>query len=169
MDSRTGRPVGAALMALTGIAAIVDGILFFISNYTDQFLEIGIGPQQVNVSREDIVAFSPSLFRYISHLHVVVSGFEIALGAGLAGLAWYGVRRGQMWAWTTTVVAFFLVLVFALPIHYLYGLASLEHLGLNYLGVLVFIAGAVTAFRTLRAGGEVRRGATEHAREQAGA
>jgi hypothetical protein len=37
---------------------------------------------------------------YISHLHIALSGFITATGLAIAGLSWYGVRRGERWAFT---------------------------------------------------------------------
>ena len=35
---------GAALMTLAGLGFIVYGIIFFVMNFTDSILELGIGP-----------------------------------------------------------------------------------------------------------------------------
>jgi hypothetical protein len=40
---------------------------------------------------------------YISHLHIALSGFITATGLAIAGLSWYGVRRGERWAFTAAV------------------------------------------------------------------
>src|SRR5205814_2262358 len=52
---------GSALMAVAGLAFIGYAVMFFIQNFTDSFLEVGIGQDQVNVGRTDIEQFSPSL------------------------------------------------------------------------------------------------------------
>jgi len=88
-------------------------------------------------------AFSPSLFNYISHLHVAVSGFIAAAGLAVAGLSWFGVRRGEPWAWVTAVLTPVVGLAVALPLHWVYNLATLGHLGLIYLATLVFLVGAI--------------------------
>lgn len=136
-------------MALAGIGFIGYGIIFFVRNFTDSFLELGIGGNEVSVSRDQITAFSPSLFHYISHLQIAISGFIAALGLAVALLAWFAVRRGQLWAWATAVVAPVLALVVALPSHYPNNFDTIGHLGLIYLAVLIFVAGALLALKPL--------------------
>jgi hypothetical protein len=140
---------GSALMAVAGLAFIGYAVMFFIQNFTDSFLEVGIGQDQVNVGRTEIEHFSPSLAHYISHLHIAVAGFIAATGLAVAGLSWYGVRRGEMWAWVTAVAAPVLGLAVALPAHYPYGLATIGHLGLIYLATAVFVVGALLSLRGL--------------------
>jgi hypothetical protein len=137
-------------MALAGLGFIGYGAIFFIMNFTDSFLELGIGPDQVDKGKDAIEAFSPSLFHYVSHLQIALSGFIAAVGLAVAALSWYGVRRGEVWAFVTAVVAPVLALGVALPAHYPWGLATLGHLGLIYLAVAVFVVGAVIAFTALR-------------------
>lgn len=140
---------GAALMAAAGIGFMLYALIFFVRNFSGAFLELGIGPGEVDVSKPEIQAFSESLYLYISHLHVAVSGFIAATGLATAGLAWYGVRRGEVWAWVFAVAVPVLGLAVALPLHYTYGLATMAHLGLIYLATLVFAIGAVMSGRGL--------------------
>jgi hypothetical protein len=140
---------GSALMALAGLGFIGYAIIFFIRNFTGAFLELGIGPGQVDVGRTEIREFSLPLFHYIAHLHIAVSGFIAATGLATAALAWYGVRRGQLWAYVTAIAAPVLGLAVALPAHYPYHLDTLGHLGLIYLATAVFIVGAVLALKPL--------------------
>ena len=142
--------LGSGLMSLAGLAFIGYAAIFFVRNFTGSFLELGIGPGEVDVGRGQIQAFSPDLFRYISHLHIAVSGFIAATGLATAALAWYGVRRGEMWAYVTAVAAPVLGLAAALPAHYPYGLATIGHLGLIYLATAIFVAGAALAYPALR-------------------
>lgn len=141
---------GSGLMVAGGIAFIGYAIWFFIRNFTDDFLELGIGSDQVDVSKEQIEAFSPSLFDYISHLHIAVAGFIAATGLAAALLSWYGVRRGHMWAWASAVAAPVLGLAVALPSHYPYGFDTIGHLGLIYLATAIFVVGALVALKGLR-------------------
>ena len=140
---------GAALMAAAGLAFIGYAVIFFVRNFTGAFLELGIGPGEVNVGRAEIRAFSPDLYEYISHLHIAVAGFIAATGLATAALAWFGVRRGELWAYVTAIAAPVLGLVVALPAHYPYGLATLGHLGLVYLAIVVFVAGALLALKPI--------------------
>ena len=94
---------GAALMAIAAAGFIGYAVLFLVRNFTDSFLELGIGPAEVNVGKDQIQQFSPSLYHYISHLHIAVSGFIAAAGFAVLMLALKGVRAGQVWAWARPV------------------------------------------------------------------
>ena len=137
--------LGSALMTFSAIGFMGYAVIFFLRNYTDSFLELGIGANEVSVGRDQIVAFSPSLFHYISHLHIAVAGFIAATGLAVAALSWIGVRRGQMWAWVTAVAAPVLALAVALPAHYPNNFDTMGHLGLIYLATAVFVVGALVA------------------------
>jgi hypothetical protein len=141
--------IGAALMAVAGLAFIGYAVIFFVRNFTGAFLELGIGPNEVDVDRAEIRAFSPDLYEYISHLHIAVAGFIAATGLAAAALSWFGVRRGQWWAYVTAVAAPVLGLAVALPAHYPYHLDTLGHLGLIYLATAVFVVGAALALNPL--------------------
>lgn len=132
-------------MAAAGIGFIGYAVIFFIRNYTDSFLELGISANEVSVSKDEIIEFSPSLFHYIGHLHIAVSGFIAATGLAVAALAWFGVRRGLMWAWVTAVAAPVVALAVALPAHYPNGFDTITHLGLVYLATAIFVVGALLA------------------------
>lgn len=140
---------GSGLMALASLGFIGYAVIFFVRNFTDSFLELGIGRAQVSVGNAQIEAFSPSLHDYIGHLHIAVSGFIAATGVAVLFLAWFGVRRGQAWAWVGAVAAPVLGLAVALPAHYPYGFATIGHLGLIYLATAIFVAGAVVSGRAI--------------------
>jgi hypothetical protein len=142
--------VGSAIMALAGLGFVGYGLLFLARNFTDSFLELGIGPDQVGVGKTQIEDFSPDLAHYISHLHIAVSGFIAAAGIAVAALAWYGVRRGDLWAWVTAVVVPVFGLAVALPAHYPWGFDTIAHLGLIYLDTVLFVIGAGLAYLGLR-------------------
>lgn len=144
-------PVGAGLMTLAGIGFIGYGIIFFVRNFTDSFLELGIGPNEVDVGKNQIQAFSQSLYHYVSHLQIAVAGFIAATGLAVAALAWFGVRRGELWAWGAAVAAPVLGLAVALPAHYPWDLDTLGHLGLVYLATAIFVTGALIALKPLLA------------------
>ncbi|WP_458782084.1 hypothetical protein [Arthrobacter sp. D3-16] len=148
---------GAALMTVAGLAFVGYAVVFLISNFTGAFLELGIGPDQVDKGKAEVEAFSPQLHHYISHLHIALSGFIAATGLAIAGLSWYGVRRGERWAFATAIVVPTLGLAVALPAHYPWGLATLGHLGPVYLAVLIFAAGVVAAYSGIRRTG-IRKG-----------
>jgi hypothetical protein len=140
---------GSALMLFAAVGFIGYAVIFFVRNFTDSFLELGIGSSEVSVGRDEIVKFSPSLYHYIGHLHIAVSGFIAATGLAVVFLVWFGVRRGHMWAWVGAVLAPVLGLAVALPAHYPNDFDTLGHLGLIYLAVVIFVAGALVALRDL--------------------
>ena len=66
---------GAALMTLAGLAFVAYAAVFLVLNFTGAFLELGIGPDQVDKGMAEVEAFSPQLHHYISHLHIALGGF----------------------------------------------------------------------------------------------
>lgn len=156
--SRTGLAstalrTGTALMTLAAIGFIGYAVIFLVRNFSSSFLELGIGPNEVSVSRDEIVEFSPSLFHYIGHLHIAVSAFIAATGVAVAVLAWFGARRGHLWAFAGAVAAPVLALAVALPAHYPNNFDTIGHLGLIYLATAVFVAGAALTLKGLRDAG----------------
>jgi hypothetical protein len=137
-------------MTLGGIGFVAYGVIFFVRNFSDSFLELGIGPDEVGVKKPEIEQFSPDLVNYISHLHIALSAFIAAAGIAVAALSWYGVRRGQWWAWVTAVGVPVFALAVALPAHYPWGVDTIGHLGLIYADTLLFVVGAVIALVSLR-------------------
>jgi hypothetical protein len=138
---------GAWLMGLAAVGFIGYAVIFFVLNFTDQFLELGIGSEQVNVGREEIQALSPSLFHYVGHVHIALAGFIAATGLAMLFLVVYGVRRGELWAWVGAVAAPVLGLATALPAHYPNNLDTLGHLGPVYLVTAILVVGAALALR----------------------
>ncbi len=139
--------VGSWLMGIAAVGFIGYAVIFFVRNFTDSFLELGIGSNEVNVGKDAIQQFSPSLVHYVGHLHIAVSGFIAATGLAVLFLVAYGVRRGELWAWVGAVAAPVLGLAVALPAHYPYNFDTLGHLGLIYLATVIFVAGALLALR----------------------
>ena len=141
---------GVNLMTLGAIAFMGYAVIFFVLNFTDSFLELGIGSEQVASGKDEIKAFDNDLYHYISHLHIAVSGFIAATGLAVAALAWFGVRRRYVWAWVAAVAAPVLGLAVALPAHYPWGFATIGHLGLIYLATAIFVVGAALSGKALR-------------------
>lgn len=112
---------GAVLMALAGLAFVGYATVFLVLNFAGAFLELGIGPDEVDKGRADVEAFSPQLAHYISHLHIALSGFIAATGLAIAGLSWYGVQHGSRWAFVTAVVVAVMGLGVSVPAHYPWG------------------------------------------------
>jgi hypothetical protein len=136
-------------MTLAGLAFVGYAAIFFVLNFTDSFLELGIGSDQVASDKDEIRAFDNDLYHYISHLHIALAGFIASTGLAVAALAWFGVRRRYRWAWAAAVMAVVLGLAVALPAHYPWGFATIGHLGLVYLAIVVFAVGAVLSGKAL--------------------
>jgi phosphoglycerol transferase MdoB-like AlkP superfamily enzyme len=141
---------GSWLMAIAGLGFIGYGIIFFVRNFSGDFLELGIGSDQVASGKDEIKAFDNDLFNYISHLHIALSGFIAAAGLAVIFFAWFGVRRRLMWAWVGAVATPVLALAVALPSHYPWGFDTIGHLGLIYLATAIFIVGALLSLGPLR-------------------
>ena len=138
---------GSWLMGLAAVGFIGYALIFLVRNFTDSFLELGIGPNEVRVGKDAIQAFDPSLVHYISHLHIAVSGFIAATGLAVLFLVVYGVRRGELWAWVGAVAAPVLGLAVALPAHYPNHFDTLGHLGPIYLATVILVIWALVALR----------------------
>ena len=142
--------LGAKVVALAGMGLIGYGILFLIWNFNG-FIEIGLTPDHVGSTPEQIAAFSPQLYDYISHVQVAAGGLITALGVVVVALAWFGIRTGQKWAVWTAFIAPVIALVISLPLHYVHGLDTLGHLGPIYLDVVILNAGTVMSYNALKA------------------
>ncbi len=148
----TGAQLGANLVGLAGIGLIGYGLMFLFRNFNG-FIELGLTPEQIGGTPEQIQAFSPHLYHYISHLQVAVAAFIIALGVAVIPLAWRGIRTGQRWALATAFLAPVVGVGVALPLHYVYGFATMGHLGLIYLDAAILLVGTVLAWRALSRAG----------------
>jgi hypothetical protein len=142
--------LGAKVVALAGVGLVGYGIMFLVRNFNG-FIELGLTPEHVGGTPEQIRAFSPHLYNYISHLQVGVSAFIIALGIAVIALAWFGIRSGQRWALWTAFIAPVIGVVIALPLHFPYGIATLGHLGLIYLDGVILLVGTVLSYNALKA------------------
>ena len=140
---------GAITVALAGVGLVGYGVMFLIRNFTG-FIELGLSPERVGGSPEQIQAFSQDLYHYIGHLQVALSGFIIALGVAVIALALFGIRRGERWAMWTAFLAPVVAVAIALPLHFPYGFATLGHLGLIYLDAGILLVGTVISYRALR-------------------
>lgn len=136
--------LGVALMALAGLGMVGYAAWFIVQNFTG-LIEIGLSLAEVDKTEEQIRAFSPDVYEYISHLQVNLGGFMAATGLAIALLAWFGVRRRESWAWWGVVLTTLLWAVVGLPIHYAYGFGALAHIGPGYLAVALVSIGAYLA------------------------
>jgi len=136
-------------MAVGGLGFVAYAALFIARTFSSQLLELGIGRKEVDVSSQQIEVFSPSLHHYLFHLQLGTGGFIAAIGLAVAALSWFGVRRGERWAFNVAVIVPVVALAIALPAHYPYHLDTLGHLGLIYADTLLFLVGAFLAGRAL--------------------
>jgi hypothetical protein len=125
---------------------IISNIHFLFVNFSDQFLERGISLEQVGVTKAQIRAFNPDLVNYVSHLHIAIAGYGMALGLVVAELAWFGIQRGLRWAWWAAVTAIFIAAAVGLPAHFSYNLATVGHLGPPFALLTVFAVGAAMSY-----------------------
>jgi len=138
--------VGAWMVIVAGVGLVAYGLLFLRRNFTG-FIELGLTPAHIGATPDQIRAISPRLFNYISHLQVAIAGFIMALGVAVISLGWNGLRAGIAWtAWTVLVVVIVATAV-TLPLHYVYGLATMGHLGTLYVDVGLLVVGSLLALR----------------------
>lgn len=140
--------LGAKLVALSGFGLVGYGIISLVRSFTG-FIELGLTPRHVGGTPEQIRAFSQDLYEYIAHEQVASSGFMVALGVAVIALAWYGIRRGDRWALLTAFLSQAIAGSIALPLHFAYGIDTLGHLGLIYLGALILLVGTVISYLSL--------------------
>ncbi len=136
---------GSAAIAVAGVAVFVCGLIFLILNFT-AFIELGLTRQLVGTDAAALQTNNPTLYNYISHLQVNLAAFIMIYGLALTALAWFGIRRGQRWALWTALGSYLLGLVVALPIHYVYGLAALGHVGPFYLVTVAVLVGTWVSY-----------------------
>ena len=146
----SGLNQGAVLMLIGGLAFIGYAVVFLFRNFTSSGFELGV--QTLNgVTRDQLNALNPAIVHYIGHLHVATAGFIAATGIAVVALSWYGVRRGEWWAWIAAVVSPVVGLAVALPYHYTgtFELNWVTHLGPIYVATFVFVVGALLALRAM--------------------
>ena len=132
--------LGGRLIALAAVAVFLYAVLFLIIDFT-AFTELGLSSQQVGGQASAISAYSPALYNYISHLQVAISGFMMAFAIQIGALAWFGVRRRMRWALWTVASAAAVAYLVAVPLHFVYGLATVVHLGPFAIVAAVLVAG----------------------------
>jgi len=140
---------GAVLMALAGIAFVGYGVVFLVMNFVGSGFELGVSTLAGMTSAD----LDPTVAYYISHLHVATAAFIISTGIAIAGLSWYGVRRGLTWAWATAIVTAVVGMALALPMHWTgdaFAHDWVTHLGPIYLATIVFLVGVALSYRGLR-------------------
>lgn len=114
----------------------------------------------IGASAADLAAFNPALPHYIAHLRMAAAGTFVGLGLLGAAVAWYGVRRGERWAWAASVLALVVGTAVGVPMHYggAFHVDGVRHLGPAFVALALFAVGAVVSYPGLGAG---TRGETE--------
>ena len=121
-------------------------VVFLFRAFGSSGFEIGV--ETLNgVTTQQLNAINPAIMAYITHLHVATAGFIAATAVAAAGLAWYGVRDGFWWAWTTAVISPVLGLAVALPLHWMghFNYDWVSHLGPIYVGTVIYVVGVALA------------------------
>lgn len=136
----------AQLIALLGVLQILSMIHFFYYNFGDQLTERGITLDEVGVTKAQVRVFNEDLVNYISHLHIAVAGYGMATGLVVALLAWFGIQRGIRWAWWAAVGTISVSAVVGIPAHFVYGLATVGHLGPPFVMLTVFAIAAALSY-----------------------
>ncbi len=149
-NQNPGLKQGAILMAIAGLAFIGYAVAFLIRNFASAGFELGVDTLN-GVTRDQLNALNPAIAHYIGHLHVATAGFIAGTGIAVAALSWYGVARGEMWAWVAAVITPVVALAVALPYHYTgtFQLNWVTHLGPIYLATLIFVVGALISLRAM--------------------
>jgi hypothetical protein len=95
-------------MLLMGLAMSLGGLLALIIASTRVVLPYD--EEFVNMTRAQLAEI-PNLLAFMTHDRVTLAGTMLAIGVLYTSLAWYGVRRGEHWAWVaifTSAMAGFL-------------------------------------------------------------
>jgi hypothetical protein len=146
---------GAGLMLLASLAFIGYAIVFFFRNFAGDGLELGVTTLN-GVTPDNLDALNPAIMHYIKHLHLAISGFIAATAIAVGALSWYGVRRGEWWAWIAAVASAVVGLAIALPYHWLghFEFNWVTHLGPIYVATIIFVIGAILALRAMTTTGQ---------------
>lgn len=154
-DSPVARPNqeltwGWRLLALTGLIFVLQGLTSAYRALASDAFEPGVAALD-GLSAAGLASTSPELASYVSHLQANGGMLAALVGLAVLALAWFGIRRGQRWAWSTTVGLEVLYLAFLVPLHGISGFDyhTAQHLGPVAVGIVIVAAGALLAHRGL--------------------
>ena len=124
--------------------------MFFLRALSGDGFELGVTTLN-GVTPANLNSINPAVTHYITHLHIATAGFIAATGIAVAALSWFGVRRGEWWAWIAAVISPVVGLAVALPYHYMghFQFNWVTHLGPIYLATIIFVVGALLALRVM--------------------
>jgi len=133
-------------MLIASLVFLGYAVVFFVRNFAGGGFELGVTTLN-GVTPDALNALNPAVMHYIKHLHLAISGFIAATAIAVGTLSWFGVRRGEWWAWIAAVGSEVVGLVVALPYHYLghFEFDWTRHLGPIYVATVIFIIGALLA------------------------
>ncbi|PSL36307.1 dihydroorotate dehydrogenase [Planomicrobium soli] len=77
------------LMVMGGVSALLVSMTVVVLPYDESFLKL---------TREEIIAINPNIYRFMQHDRMTVAGTMISGGVLYMQLACYGVRQGLQWA-----------------------------------------------------------------------
>ncbi len=142
---------GVYLIMAAGAMAIASGLSMLARFFTQAGYESGVDALG-GVTSQQLAQTNPAMLSYITHLHVNVAGLSIALGLAVIALAWYGIKNGHRWAWTTAILLPAVYLTHSVPVHLTADFAydATVHLGPIVIVVLTLAAGALLAHRGLQ-------------------
>lgn len=138
--------IAARSIAALGVLQILSMVHFLFHNFGDALTERGISVAEVNVTKAQVRAFSPQLADYISHLHIAIAGYGMAIGLATALLAWFGIQHGVRWTWWTAVSILLVASAIGIPAHFPYHLATPGHLGPPFLLLGAFAIAAALCY-----------------------
>lgn len=104
------------------------------------------------MTRAELATTNHALLHYVDHLHVNVAGLLVAVGIGVAALAWFGVRRGHRWALGTAISLPVVFLAHSLPVQQTARLSfdAVQYLGPGAAWLPAAIVGALLAYHGIR-------------------
>lgn len=142
---------GAYLLALSGLGVVANGLAMVYRAFFDPGFESGVHTLD-GVTRAELAGTHPEVVSYVDHLHVNVAGLLIPVGIAMVALAWYGVRRGERWAFGASIALPLVFLVHSLPVHRTadFSFHAVAHLGPGLVWLPALGLGAVLAAVGLR-------------------
>ena len=143
----------ARAIVLLGLAQVASMIHFLFYNLGDSLTERGITLHEVGVTKAALNAFNSDLVNYISHLHIAIAGYGMAMGFVVAMLAWFGIRRGVRWAWWAAVGTIVISAAIGIPAHFVYNLATAGHLAPPFVLLAIFAIAAGASYPTRKSPG----------------
>lgn len=145
---------GAALLVIAGIGFVANGVAMLYRARFSAGFEAGVHSLG-GVTRAELATGNPALVHYLDHLHVNVAGLLVAVGIAVIALAWFGVRRGERWAWGTAIGVPTVFLAHSLPVHGNAGFSfdALAHLGPGLVWLPALLVGGLLSYAGLRSAG----------------